>query len=728
MRGARRFSQAISEGDGISLLAEVADRGAAAARPRSTAPRGSSSAAALHGVREATELPILWCATGSLADAQAAGADAALLVVAGPRGRRRPARAAPRRGARPRPRLRRRGARRGRAAARARPRSTRRSSCSRPTRADDGNALEHVLGLLLDVPAGKLAIAGVPVAHRGRGGRARARRRRRGDRRRRATSPASPVRRPAIGRAGTGARAPARRGRAAPARRHPLRAAAAASSTRTRRASSRAPGRWRTAAASTRAGTTTRASSSTRSRRRSSRRTARRTSARGSSSRCSESRASRPRSGSAGAPTAPAAGWVAGRDDGGRDRARRLLAHGGDRRAAHARRDGRRSRSRSRAGSSGPGSRPGLATSAKYPGVFLAVPLLVAGWGEWRRLAPRRRASPCSRSRSRARSSSSTRATRGTTSRASSGSRAPAGSASSTTIRPRSPSSTACGSRSARCSSSRSRGSRSPPSAARAPTSCSARSSLVYFADLLTLNAHFDRYVLPLIPPLGALAGRFRRLAPVTLALLVLPLVWSLGDNADLRKTDTRAVARRLARARAPGGERVAADPSAPPLRGLPARAARAAGPRPAPRPEPRRRRGSAPAASATSSSPARSPTACSPRGPSIRARRASTTSCARRRGASTGSSPADGSAAPGWRSTACNVGPMSEPAASAPHAPEPTAAPTVARRRPPSGATACSRSASPCSPRAPSCSGSRSPPAGSSRPTSAARSSSGAR
>ena len=29
----------------------------------------------------------------------------------------------------------------------------------------------------------------------------------------------------------------------------------------------------------------------------------------------------------------------------------------------------------------------GLAVSAKYPGAFLAVPLLLAGWGRWRRLA-----------------------------------------------------------------------------------------------------------------------------------------------------------------------------------------------------------------------------------------------------------------------------------------------------------------------------------------------------
>src|SRR6266702_8247791 len=57
---------------------------------------------------------------------------------------------------------------------------------------------------------------------------------------------------------------------------------------------------------------------------------------------------------------------------------------------------------------------------------------------------------------------------------------------------------------------------------------------VVYFADLLTLAAHFDRYVLPLVPALGALAGRMRSLAPVTLLLLVVPLTWSIRDTKEL--------------------------------------------------------------------------------------------------------------------------------------------------------------------------------------------------
>src|SRR4029078_797629 len=67
----------------------------------------------------------------------------------------------------------------------------------------------------------------------------------------------------------------------------------------------------------------------------------------------------------------------------------------------------------------------------------------------------------------------------------------------------------------------------------------------VYFADLLTLRAHFDRYVLPLVPPLAVLARRLRPLAPVTLLLLALPLAWSIRDDVRLTRTDTRVVAQR---------------------------------------------------------------------------------------------------------------------------------------------------------------------------------------
>ncbi|HKP19842.1 MAG TPA: glycosyltransferase 87 family protein [Gaiellaceae bacterium] len=89
---------------------------------------------------------------------------------------------------------------------------------------------------------------------------------------------------------------------------------------------------------------------------------------------------------------------------------------------------------------------------------------------------------------------------------------------------------------------------------------------LVYFADLLTLRAHFDRYVLPLVPALAALAGRQRFLAPATLGLLVVPLVWAIGDDVRLTRTDTRAVAESWIVAHVPPGSRVAAESSTPPL------------------------------------------------------------------------------------------------------------------------------------------------------------------
>lgn len=92
---------------------------------------------------------------------------------------------------------------------------------------------------------------------------------------------------------------------------------------------------------------------------------------------------------------------------------------------------------------------------------------------------------------------------------------------------------------------------------------------LVYFLNLMTLDAHFDRYVLPLVPALGALAGRFRSLAPVTLLLLVIPLTWSVRDTKVLTRTDTRVVAHGWIERHIPPGTRVAADPSTPRLEGL---------------------------------------------------------------------------------------------------------------------------------------------------------------
>jgi len=95
--------------------------------------------------------------------------------------------------------------------------------------------------------------------------------------------------------------------------------------------------------------------------------------------------------------------------------------------------------------------------------------------------------------------------------------------------------------------------------------------ALVYFAQLLTLDAHFDRYVLPLVPVLGALAGRTRVLAPAALALLVVPLVWSVGEVRQLTRVDTRLVAHAWIERNVTEDALVAAESSTPPVRPRPA-------------------------------------------------------------------------------------------------------------------------------------------------------------
>ncbi len=160
MRGRRRFSQAISEGDGISLLALVASVEAAQSAEEDGAEaivvRG-----AVQGVRAATELPILWGVDEArAAGAESAGADAWVLAVAG--GEDEEGRLE---------RLQREGLERGLDCVVAvRDEDELRLALDRldpdifllvSPAAPDGSALEHVLSLLPDVPAGKLAIADV---------------------------------------------------------------------------------------------------------------------------------------------------------------------------------------------------------------------------------------------------------------------------------------------------------------------------------------------------------------------------------------------------------------------------------------------------------------------------------------------------------------------------------------------------------------------------------------
>ena len=74
----RRFSQAISEGDGISVIVAVQD----AAGARDAQSQGAEAILvrdAFEGLRDATELPILWVSDGAPDAAANAGADACVV-------------------------------------------------------------------------------------------------------------------------------------------------------------------------------------------------------------------------------------------------------------------------------------------------------------------------------------------------------------------------------------------------------------------------------------------------------------------------------------------------------------------------------------------------------------------------------------------------------------------------------------------------------------------------
>jgi indole-3-glycerol phosphate synthase len=161
VRGTRRFSQAISEGDGISLIVDV-DGAEAARRAEAGGAEALIVRGAFAGVREATALPILWWAGGQLDEAQRAGADA-YLIASRDHGR-------------------------DELADRHREALDAGLDCVVSVEDEDeleqaleavdpeifllssgghrGDALEHVLALLLDVPAGKLAIAEMAVSER----------------------------------------------------------------------------------------------------------------------------------------------------------------------------------------------------------------------------------------------------------------------------------------------------------------------------------------------------------------------------------------------------------------------------------------------------------------------------------------------------------------------------------------------------------------------------------
>jgi 4-amino-4-deoxy-L-arabinose transferase-like glycosyltransferase len=87
-----------------------------------------------------------------------------------------------------------------------------------------------------------------------------------------------------------------------------------------------------------------------------------------------------------------------------------------------------------------------------------------------------------------------------------------------------------------------------------------------YWVELMPIEAHFDRYVLPLIAVFAVLAGSVRAFIPVAVVALVVPLVWSIGDAAALQGRDSRLVAQSWIAANVPPGDRIAVDPSLPSL------------------------------------------------------------------------------------------------------------------------------------------------------------------
>jgi indole-3-glycerol phosphate synthase len=81
VNGDRRFSQAIAEGDGISVVANV-DGPAAARTAEEQGAEALALRAAHEGLADATTLPVLWRPPGRPEEARAAGADACVLAVA----------------------------------------------------------------------------------------------------------------------------------------------------------------------------------------------------------------------------------------------------------------------------------------------------------------------------------------------------------------------------------------------------------------------------------------------------------------------------------------------------------------------------------------------------------------------------------------------------------------------------------------------------------------------
>ena len=92
----------------------------------------------------------------------------------------------------------------------------------------------------------------------------------------------------------------------------------------------------------------------------------------------------------------------------------------------------------------------------------------------------------------------------------------------------------------------------------------------VYWLTLMPQQAHFERYVLPLVPVVCVLAGSVRVMVPLALIVLLMPLWWSVGEARELTRTDTRLLADAWVSRNVPLQDQVSADPSTLPLAGRP--------------------------------------------------------------------------------------------------------------------------------------------------------------